>query len=117
MPRTKGAKNILNARALAARLAELEEKLNGKSHTINDAPALAGKSDNQTGGAPAVKPDKKPDGENISLVLPKRITPAKTKPAPVEYGCGNVKFCTYTSRTKFAVCPVCGVNNTWASDT
>jgi hypothetical protein len=110
MPRTKGAKNKLNAKELAAKLAAMENK----TDVQNDSPPLA---DKPITPVIANQNSISNKADDIKITVPKRkkITGTPIR-EPKVYGCGNKKFCNYESLESFSVCPNCGVTNNWRSE-
>ena len=112
MPRTKGSKNVLNAKELKRQL----DEFNAKKSELQTASGLP---EPYIPKPPSENPESKNNNtsaaSNLKIKVPiKKVVPAK-KEITKNYGCGN-KLCSYESNEKFSVCPVCGVNNTWRTD-
>jgi predicted RNA-binding Zn-ribbon protein involved in translation (DUF1610 family) len=115
MPRTKGAKNILNAKQLKAEIERLKNGSKNESTTVQTAEI------SQPDNTDKTITDTKPQNINasdIKIKVPKKQTIKQKSISDLtkSYGCGN-QLCNYESDTKFSTCPKCGVNNTWRSDT
>lgn len=109
MPRTKGAKNILNAKQLKE---ELEALKNGAT-----IPETKVQSNDVLISADI--PDK-PKTNNVQGASDIRIKVPHKKVKTVKdithsFGCGN-QLCDYEADSKFTICPKCGVTNNWRSD-
>ena len=106
MPRTIGAKNILNAKQLKAELEALKNGTTIPKNEIqsNDVPIPA-----------KTKTDNIQNASEIRIKVPHKKV--KTiKDITHSFGCGN-QLCDYETDSKFTICPKCGVTNNWRSDT
>ena len=106
MPRTKGSKNILNAKELKSEIERLKNGTSVSETKIPDSPVSF------PSPVSIPKPNKAID---VKIKVPVKKKTKTVASLTKTYGCGN-QLCTYESETKFSTCPVCGVNNTWSSD-
>ena len=109
MPRTKGAKNILNAKQLKAELEALKHgtalpKNEIQSNEVSIPAALPDKS----------KVDNVQNASEIRIKVPHKKVKT-VKDITHSFGCGN-QLCDYETDSKFTICPKCGVTNNWRSD-
>ena len=118
MPRTKGAKNILNAKALQAELAKLKNQAGVKDETNVSENKLQDKqisvsAVNQNGVPDAqTKKTINHNRQDVKIKVPVRKKPAATgQPDKIKYRCGW--NCGYAQFSQFDKCPQCGKDNTW----
>lgn len=109
MPRTKGAKNILNAHELKAELERLKSVSKTSETKISTNEAML-ESDI---AFPLTKDNKLPSKNKVDLTIgvPKRKKTETDKPESIKYRCGWK--CGYYSDSVFDKCPKCGKENIW----
>jgi hypothetical protein len=110
MPRPKGSKNLLNAKALKA---ELEKIKNVSAKPVKNVSAKLGDSVPLVQNDDPAVPEKSTAGHDLKIKVPRRVKTVKD--LTHTFGCGN-RLCDYESDDRFSVCPKCGVTNNWRSE-